>query len=104
MAVEADLSADWQLMSELLAEGRAGVLSLGSPADSSSTEDCGEWKAGPSGPHWAQTGEAVVRHNGGCSRRVLLLIEPQLYMSVLTCCFHSKTHRWHPHSEMRHLT
>ena len=65
MAVEAGFAVGWRLMSELLAEGRAGILGPGSPWVSRSTEALGEWKASSSGLPWAEAGEEVVRDTLG---------------------------------------
>lgn len=102
VAVEAGLPAGQQLMTTL-AQDNAGVLSLGSPGVSRSTRACGEWTAGPSGPPFAEAGEEGVRYIGVSSGRVLLLIETQLYVTVLTSRFQFRTHKCHTGSEMRPL-
>lgn len=92
MAVYSGFPAGQELMTDPLAEDRAGVLYLGSPGGSRSTETCREWKDSPSGSPWAEAGEEMVRHTRGHSRKRLLLIESQQDTAVLNCHFQFRTH------------
>lgn len=59
MVVDASLAVGRRLISDLQAEGRAGILGPGSPWVSRSTEALREWKSSSSGLPWAK--EEVVR-------------------------------------------
>lgn len=87
MAVEAGLSAGWQLMDDPLAEDRAGVWSLAFSGDCRSTEACSERKTRTSGPPWSKAGDELMRHTRGGSGRNRLLVEPHMYAADLACNF-----------------